>query len=116
MINNASREYVVSEIEKGGEYDFVVTATNDYGDSPKMGGCKGVKLPEGRYNVTKICLLHGNTINTAIPLKKLFVSNWLYFSFSFFNQILLTRFGRCGYLFYCLTIVFGRKIIIKKNN
>ena len=50
--NNATREYVVSEVEKGGEYDFVVTATNDYGDSPKMGGCKGVKLPGGRYNVT----------------------------------------------------------------
>lgn len=50
--NNATREYVVSEVEKGGEYDFVVTATNDYGESLKMGGCKGVKLPEGRYNVT----------------------------------------------------------------
>lgn len=52
QINNASREYTVSEVEKGEEYDFVVTATNDYGDSPKMGGCKGVRLPEGRYNVT----------------------------------------------------------------
>ena len=51
-VNNASHEYVVSEVEKDGEYDFVVTATNDYGDSPKVGGCKGVKLPEGRYNVT----------------------------------------------------------------
>ncbi|CAH3017876.1 unnamed protein product, partial [Porites evermanni] len=51
-INNATREYVVSEVKKGREYDFVVTATNDYGDSPKMGGCKGVKLPEGRYKVT----------------------------------------------------------------
>lgn len=52
IISNASHEYVFSEVEKGGEYDFVVTATNDYGDSPKMGGCKGVKLPEGRCNVT----------------------------------------------------------------
>lgn len=51
-LSNATDEYVVSEVEKGGEYDFVVTATNDYGDSAKMGGCKGVKLPEGRYNAT----------------------------------------------------------------
>ena len=51
-INNAAREYIVSEVEKGEEYDFVVTATNDYGDSPKMGGCKRVKMPEGRYNIT----------------------------------------------------------------
>lgn len=50
--NNATHEYVVSEVEKGGEYDFVVTATNEHGESPIMGGCKGVKLPEGRFNVT----------------------------------------------------------------
>ena len=50
-VSNATREYVVSEVEKGREYDFVVTATNEHGDSPKMGGCKGVKLPEGRHIV-----------------------------------------------------------------
>lgn len=50
--NNATHEYVVSEVEKGGKYDFVVTATNEHGESPIMGGCKGVKLPEGRFNVT----------------------------------------------------------------
>lgn len=50
-VNNTIREYVVSEVEKGRDYDFVVTATNEHGDSPKMGGCRGVKLPEGRYNI-----------------------------------------------------------------
>ena len=50
-VSNATREYVVSEVEKGRGYDFVVTATNEHGDSPKMGGCKGVKLPEGRHIV-----------------------------------------------------------------
>ena len=40
-------EYVV-KVEKGKEYEFVVTATNKYGEYPKKDNIKKVKVPGGR--------------------------------------------------------------------
>ena len=50
--NNSTHKYVVRNLEKDEEYVFLVTATNEYGESLKKGNCKGVKVPEGKYNVT----------------------------------------------------------------
>ena len=41
------RSYVV-EIEKGKEYEFVVTATNKYGESSKKADIKRIKVLDGR--------------------------------------------------------------------
>ena len=49
---NSTHEYVVRNLEKDEVYVFLVTATNEYGESVKEGNCKGVKVPEGKYNVT----------------------------------------------------------------
>ena len=50
--NNSSHKYVVRDLDKDEVYVFLVTATNKYGESSKNGNCKGVKVPEGTYNVT----------------------------------------------------------------
>ena len=50
--NNSTHKYLVRNLEKDEVYVFLVTATNKYGESLKKGNCKGVKVPEGTYNVT----------------------------------------------------------------
>ena len=50
--NNSRHEYVVRNLEKDEVYVFLVTATNEYGESLKKGNCKGVKVPKGKNNVT----------------------------------------------------------------
>ena len=50
--NNSRHEYVVRNLEKDEVYVFLVTATNEYGESLKKGNCNGVKVPKGKNNVT----------------------------------------------------------------
>ena len=49
--NTSSLEFVVKELEKGKEYEFLITATNTYGESLKKGDCKRVLVPGGRYRI-----------------------------------------------------------------
>ena len=49
--DTSKREFVV-EVEKGKEYEFAVTATNKYGESPREDSIKRVKVPEGGFRVT----------------------------------------------------------------
>ena len=42
-----NRSYAV-EIEKGKEYEFVVTATNKYGENSKEKGIRRIKVLDGR--------------------------------------------------------------------
>ena len=49
--NNSTHKHVVSNLEKGQLYDFVITATNKYGESLKKGSCARVKVPGGRYSI-----------------------------------------------------------------
>lgn len=46
--NTSSLEFVVKELEKGKEYEFLITAGNKYGESLKKGYCKRVQVPGGR--------------------------------------------------------------------
>ena len=50
--SNSTHKYVVRNLEKDKVYLFLVTATNEYGESLKKGYCKGVIVREGRYKVT----------------------------------------------------------------
>ena len=47
--DNSTHKYVVSNLEKGEWYEFVITATNKYGESLKEGSCARVKVRGGRY-------------------------------------------------------------------
>ena len=49
--DTSEREFVV-EVEKGKEYEFSVTATNKYGESPREDSIKRVKVPGGGFCVT----------------------------------------------------------------
>lgn len=50
--DNSTRSYVVSNLEKGKWYEFLVTATNKYGESLKKGSCARVEVPGGRYSIS----------------------------------------------------------------
>ena len=47
--NTSSLEFVVKELEKGKEYQFLITARNTHGESLRNGYCKPVLVPGGRY-------------------------------------------------------------------
>ena len=49
--NTSSLEFVVKELEKGKEYEFLITARNMYGESLNKGYCKRVLVPGGRYRI-----------------------------------------------------------------
>ena len=49
--NTSSLEFVVKELEKGKEYEFLITASNAYGESVKKGHCKRFQVPGGRYSI-----------------------------------------------------------------
>ena len=49
--NTSSLEFVVKELEKGKEYEFLITARNAYGESLDKGYCKRVLVPGGRYRI-----------------------------------------------------------------
>ena len=49
--NTSSLEFIVKELEKGKEYEFLITARNTYGESLKKGYCKRVLVPGGRYRI-----------------------------------------------------------------
>ena len=49
--NASSLEFVVKELEKGKEYEFLITARNTYGESVQKGYCKRVQVPGGRYRI-----------------------------------------------------------------
>ena len=51
ITNTSSFEFVVKELEKGEEYEFLITARNTYGESLKKGYCKRVLVPVGRYRI-----------------------------------------------------------------
>ena len=46
--DNSTHKYVVSNLEKGEWYEFLVTATNKYGESLRKGSCAPLKVPGGR--------------------------------------------------------------------
>ena len=50
--DNSTHKYVVSNLEKGEWYEFVVTATNKYGESLKKGSCAPFKVPGGGYSIS----------------------------------------------------------------
>ena len=50
--NTSSLGFVVKELEKGREYEFLITARNTYGESRKKGYCKRVQVPGGRYRIS----------------------------------------------------------------
>lgn len=50
--NTSSLGFVVKELEKGKEYEFLITARNTYGESLKKGYCKRVQVPGGRYRIS----------------------------------------------------------------
>ncbi|KAM7437881.1 39S ribosomal protein L41 [Porites harrisoni] len=51
--DNSTHKYVVSNLEKGEWYEFLVTATNKYGESLKKGSCARVEVPGGAPSVVK---------------------------------------------------------------
>ena len=50
--DNSTHKYVVSNLEKGEWYAFVITATNQYGESLQKGSCARVEVPGGRYSIS----------------------------------------------------------------
>ena len=50
--DNSTHKYEVSNLEKGEWYEFLVTATNKYGESLKEGSCARVKVRGGRYSIS----------------------------------------------------------------
>ena len=49
--NNFTHKYVVTDLDKGKEYEFLITARNTYGESIKEGNCERVKVPGGKHNL-----------------------------------------------------------------
>ena len=50
--NNFTQEYAVTNLKMGEWYEFVITATNEHGESLKKGSCPRVKVPGGRKSIT----------------------------------------------------------------
>ena len=71
--NTSSLEFVVKELEKGKEYQFLITARNTYGESLKKGYCKRVQVPGGRYRIALLILLAYSQprIKSLLKLKKM---------------------------------------------
>ena len=80
-VENNTHKYVVRNLQKDEVYVFLVTATNEYGESLKKGNCNGVKLPEGKYNVT---LSNFERIRSYLNAVLLFTSNYYYYYYVYF--------------------------------
>ena len=71
--NNFTQEYTVINLEMGESYEFVITATNEHGESLKKGSCARVKVPGGR----KIIYLGGVLLGpTLLGWLRFFVLYW----------------------------------------
>ena len=60
--NNFTQEYAVINLKMGEWYEFVITATNEHGESLKKGSCARVKVPGGRKNHYLGSVLLGPTL------------------------------------------------------
>ena len=73
--DNSSRKYVVSNLEKGEWYEFLVTATNEYGESLKKGSCARVEVPGGRYSILQLKFSNSSRLFEEKQRKSLLLTN-----------------------------------------